>query len=120
LPEAEALAYLVTGRALSQVSKAEGDMVASAALSYGAGQVSWIADKLGVDEFEIKEGKTLQDTLATVGQYLTPDFYVGAKVGLFNKQAVLVLKRKLTKTLNVETQTGTSQRIKLNYEFDKD
>ncbi|WP_340122079.1 translocation/assembly module TamB domain-containing protein [Methylobacter svalbardensis] len=120
LPEAEALAYLVTGRALNQVSKAEGNMVASAALSYGAGQVSWIADKLGVDEFEIKEGKTLQDTLATVGQYLTPDFYVGAKVGLFNKQAVLVLKRKLTKTLNVETQTGTSQRIKLNYEFDKD
>ncbi|MDI1292742.1 MAG: translocation/assembly module TamB domain-containing protein [Methylobacter sp.] len=120
LPEAEALAYLVTGRALNQVSKAEGNMVASAALSYGAGQVSWIADKLGVDEFEIKEGKTLQDTLATVGQYLTPDFYVGAKVGLFNKQAVLVLKHKLTKTLNVETQTGTSQRIKLNYEFDKD
>ncbi|MDO9169119.1 MAG: translocation/assembly module TamB domain-containing protein [Methylobacter sp.] len=120
LPEAEALAYLVTGRALNQVSKAEGNMVASAALSYGAGQVSWIADKLGVDEFEIKEGQTLQDTLAAVGQYLTPDFYVGAKVGLFNKQAVLVLKHKLTKTLNVETQTGTSQRIKLNYEFDKD
>ncbi|MDO9424365.1 MAG: translocation/assembly module TamB domain-containing protein [Methylobacter sp.] len=120
LPEAEALAYLVTGRALNQVSKSEGNMVASAALSYGSGQVSWIADKLGVDEFEIKEGKTLQDTLATVGQYLTPDFYVGAKVGLFNKQAVLVLKRKLTKSLNVETQTGTSQRIKLNYEFDKD
>ncbi len=120
LPEAEALAYLVTGRALNQVNSSEGNMLASAALSYGSGQVSWIADKLGVDKFEIKEGKTLQDTLATVGQYLTPDFYVGAKVGLFNKQAVLVLKRKLTKTLNVETQTGTSQRIKLNYEFDTD
>lgn len=120
LPEAEALAYLVTGGALNQVSKAESNMVASAALSYGAGQVSWVANKLGVDEFEIKEGKTLQDTLATVGKYLTPDFYAGAKVGLFNKQAVLVLKHKLTKTLNVETQTGTSQRIKLNYEFDSE
>ncbi|MGR9013484.1 MAG: translocation/assembly module TamB domain-containing protein, partial [Gammaproteobacteria bacterium] len=120
LPEAEALAYLVTGGALNQVSKAESNMVAGAALSYGAGQVSWIADKLGVEEFEIKEGKTLQDTLASVGKYLTPDFYAGAKVGLFNKQAVLVLKRKLTQTLNVETQTGTSQRIKLNYEFDSE
>jgi autotransporter translocation and assembly factor TamB len=120
LPEAEALAYLVTGGPLNQVSKSEGDTVATAALSYGAGRLSWVADKLGVDEFAIKEGKTLQDTLATVGQYLTPDFYVGAKVGLFNKQAVLVLKHKLTKTINVETQTGTSQRIKLNYEFDTD
>lgn len=120
LPEAEALAYLITGGPLNQVSKAEGNLVASAALSYGAGQVSWIADKLGIDELEVKEGKTLQDTLVGMGQYLTPDFYLGAKVGLFNKQAVLVLKRKLTSTLNVETQTGTSQRIKLNYEFDTD
>jgi translocation and assembly module TamB len=75
---------------------------------------------LGVDEIGVQEGKTLQDTMATVGQYLTPDFYVGTNVGLFNKQAVLVLKRKLTNTFNVETQTGTSQRIKPNYEFDTD
>jgi len=120
LPEEEVLAYLITGGPLSQVSKSEGSRVAAAALSYGSGKLSWLSDKLGVDEFEVQEGKTLQDTLATVGQYLTPDFYVGTKVGLFNKQAVLVLKRKLTKTFNVETQTGTSQRIKLNYEFDTD
>ncbi len=118
LPEEEVLAYLVTGGPLNQVSQAEGNMVASAALSYGAGQASWLADKLGVSEFEVEQGKTLQDTMATVGQYLTPNFYVGTKVGLFNKQVVLVLKRKLSKSLNVETQTGTSQRIKLNYETD--
>ncbi|MFU8788125.1 MAG: translocation/assembly module TamB domain-containing protein [Methylobacter sp.] len=120
LPEAEVLAYLVTGGPLNQVSKSEGNRLAGAAISYGAGQVSWLTDKLGVDEFAVEEGASLQDTLATVGQYLTPDFYVGAKVGLFNRQAVLVLKHKLTNTLNVETQTGTSQRIKLNYEIDKD
>jgi len=119
LPESEVLAYLVTGKPLNQVSKSEGNALAGAALSYGSGQISWIAEKLGVDVFEVKEGKTLQDTLVSVGQYLTPDFYVGTKVGLFNKQAVLVLKHKLTNTFNVETQTGTSQRIKLNYEIDK-
>jgi translocation and assembly module TamB len=120
LPETEALAYLITGRPLSQVSQSEGNMVASAALSYGAGRVSWLADKLGIDQFEVEEGKTLQDTLLAVGQQLTPDFYVGAKVGLFNKQALLIIKRKLTKSFNVETQTGESQRIKLNYELDTD
>ncbi|MFI3156262.1 MAG: translocation/assembly module TamB domain-containing protein [Methylococcaceae bacterium] len=118
LPEEEVLAYLVTGGPLNQVSQAEGDRLASAALSYGSSQASWLADKLGVSEFEVEQGKTLQDTMATVGQYLTPNFYVGTKVGLFNKQVVLVLKRKLSKNLNVETQTGTSQRIKLNYETD--
>jgi translocation and assembly module TamB len=118
LPEADALAYLITGGSLSQVSKSQGDRVASAALSYGAGQVSWVAGKLGIDELALEEGETLQDTLVTVGQYLTPDFYVGTKVGLFNKQAVLVLKHKLTDKINLETQTGTSKRVKLNYEFD--
>jgi translocation and assembly module TamB len=33
---------------------------------------------------------------------------------------LLIVKRKLTKSLNVETQTGESQRIKLNYELDTD
>ncbi|HEY8157323.1 MAG TPA: translocation/assembly module TamB domain-containing protein [Methylobacter sp.] len=118
LSEEEALAYLITGGPLNQVSQTEGNMVASAALSYGASKASWIANKLGIGEFEVEQGKTLQDTMASVGQYLTPNLYVGTKVGLFNQQVVLVLKRKLTKTLNVETQTGTSQRIKFNYEKD--
>ena len=120
LPESEALAYLITGTPLSQVSKSEGNMLASAALSYGGKQASWIADKLGISEFQVQEGQTLQDTLVAAGQYLTPDFYVGAKVGLFNKQAVMVLKHKITNTINVETQAGTSQRVILNYEFDTD
>lgn len=117
LPETEALAYLIAGKPLNQTSKAEGSMIAGAALSYGAGQASWLTKKLGIDEFEVQEGKTLQSTLLAVGEYLTPDFYVGAKVGLFNKQVALVLKHKITDSLNVETQTGESQRIKLNYEI---
>jgi len=120
LPESDALAYLITGQPLNQVSQSEGNMVAAAALSYGSGQLSWVADKLGVDVLEVEEGETLQDTLLSVGQYLTPDFYVGAKVGLFNKQPVLVLKHNLTEKITVESQTGKSQRIKLNYEIDRD
>ena len=120
LPEAEALAYLITGRPLNQVSKQEGNMLASAALSYGGGRAAWITEKLGIDEFEVQEGETLQDTLVAVGQYLSPDFYVGAKVGLFNKQASMVLKHKITNAINVETQAGTSQRVKINYEIDRD
>jgi translocation and assembly module TamB len=119
LPESEALAYLITGGPLNQVSQSEGNMLAAAAISYGGGKASWITDKLGIDEFEVQEGKTLQDTLVAVGQYLTPDFYVGAKVGLFNKQAGMVLKHKITDTINVETQAGTSQRVKINYEIDR-
>lgn len=120
LPETDVLAYLVTGGPLDQVGQSEGELVAGAALAYGSSQVSWIANKLGFSEFEIKEGKTLEDTLVQAGRYLSPGFYVGARVGLFNNQAALVMKRKLTENLNLETQAGTSQRVKINYEFDTD
>jgi translocation and assembly module TamB len=120
LPETEALAYLITGKPINQTTKAEGNKIAGAALSYGAGQTAWLTEKLGIDEFEVQEGETLKSTLLAVGQYLTPDFYVGAKVGLFSKQTSLVLKHKLTDSINVETQSGGSQRIKLNYEINTD
>jgi translocation and assembly module TamB len=61
------------------VSKSEGDMLAGAALSYGGGQVAWITDKPGIDKFEVQEGGKLLDILVSVGQYLTPDFYVVPK-----------------------------------------
>jgi len=48
------------------------------ALSYGGGKAAWITDKLGIDEFEFNRGKTAGYT-GFCGQYLTPDFYVGAK-----------------------------------------
>ena len=93
-------------------------MIGSAALSYGIGQLSWLAEKLGIDEFEVKEDETLQDTLVLVGKYLTPDFYVGTSVGVFNRSPDLVLKHRLTDELSVETYSGESQRIELKYEFD--
>jgi autotransporter translocation and assembly factor TamB len=120
LPETDVLAYLVTGGPLDQVGQSEGEMVAGAALAYGSSRVGWIANKLGFSEFEIKQGKTLEDTLVQAGRYLAPGFYVGAKVGLFNNQAALVMKRRLTENLNLETQAGTAQRVKINYEFDTD
>jgi translocation and assembly module TamB len=89
-------------------------------MAYAGGLASWITDKLGIDEFDVQEGETLQDTLVAMGEYLTPDLYFGTKVGLFNKQAVMVLKHNITDAINLETQTGTSHRIKLNYEIDKD
>ena len=117
LPESDALAYLVTGRPLSQLTKSDGNMLASAALSYGAGKIAWIAEKFGIDEMELQEGESMKDSLMAVGQYLTPNFYVGAKVGLFNKQTILTLKYKITEGLNISTQVGDSQRAYINYEF---
>ncbi|MDD5631241.1 MAG: translocation/assembly module TamB domain-containing protein [Methylococcales bacterium] len=45
--EAEAFAYLITGWPINQMNTAEGNLLASVALSYGGGQVSWPTEKPG-------------------------------------------------------------------------
>ncbi|MDD5268457.1 MAG: translocation/assembly module TamB domain-containing protein [Methylococcales bacterium] len=40
VPEAEAFAYLITGWPINQMNTAEGNLLASVALSYGGGQIS--------------------------------------------------------------------------------
>jgi len=116
-PESDALAYLITGNALNQLTKAEGNMLASAALSYGAGHLSWLTEKFGIDELELQEGETMKESVLALGQYLTPDLYVGAKVGLFNKQTAMVVKYKISEDFSVTSQAGESQRVHFNYEF---
>ncbi len=79
--------------------------------------MAWLSEKFGIDEMELEQGETLKDSLLAIGQYLTPDFYVGAKVGLFNKQTSIVTKYKIMDSLTIGTQYGDSQRVNLNYEF---
>jgi translocation and assembly module TamB len=79
--------------------------------------MSWLTEKFGIDEMEVEQGETLQDSLLAIGQYLTPDFYVGARVGLFNRQTSIVTKYKVTDAISIGTQSGDSQRVNVNYEF---
>ncbi|BBL56442.1 translocation/assembly module TamB domain-containing protein [Methylomonas koyamae] len=102
------IAYSITGSSQSRASKSVGNMITGSALTYVAGRLSWLTESLGVDEFDVQQSQNLSDTLVTAGHYLTSIFYVGTKLGLFNTQAILVLKHKLADSINVETQSGAS------------
>lgn len=88
-------------------------MLAGAAISYAGGHAAWITDMLGIDQFDVQEGETLQDTLVSMGEYLTPDFYLGTKVGLFNKKAVMVLKHNRYHKPGSPNRHFTSNKIEL-------
>jgi len=85
LPEAEALAYLITGRPLNQVSSRKAVCLPVQRFLTVGGQVAWITDKPGIDKFEVQERENCWIYWFLWANTLTPDFYVGAKVGLFNK-----------------------------------
>ncbi len=120
LTESEALAYLVTGNSLKNMGKGGSGTVASAAFNYGAGQLSWLSDQLGIDEFEFKQGETIQDSAVQLGHYLNPDLYVGLTMGLFSNKYAANLRYRLSKHFSINTRAGETQRIDLKYHIEID
>lgn len=125
LPEAEALAYLLTGRGLDQAGKGEGLDIASAAVSYGIAQgeplLQGMADRLGLDDLQVQGGENgLEGSSLLLGKYLRPDLYVGYTQGLFDDTAALLMRLQLTERVEVESRTGTSQSVDLFYRLEHD
>jgi translocation and assembly module TamB len=111
--QSDALAYILTGKPLSEVgaSDGEGDMLQSAARSLGTAAGGLLAKnigkRLGVDEVGIKESEALNGGAAlTVGQYLSPRLYLSYGVGIFEPGEVITLRYKLSKDVHIEALNG--------------
>lgn len=126
--EANALAYLVTGRPLDQVGTGEegdSDMLQTAAESLGSAAGGLLAKKigsrLGVDEVSVKESESLGGSAAfTVGQYLSPRLFLSYGVGLFEPGEVITLRYKLSKNLALQAERGPEDtRAGLRYRIEK-
>jgi translocation and assembly module TamB len=124
--QANALAYLVTGKPLEEVGSgnAEGDALQSAARSLGTAAGGLLARKiggrLGVDEVGIKDSDTLGGSALTVGQYLSPRLYLSYGVGLFQPGEVVTLRYKLKESLAVQIERGPDDtRTGIEYRIEK-
>ncbi len=111
--QSDALAYLVTGKPLSDVGQGEGegDMLQSAARSLGAAAggllAKGIGKRLGVDELGVKDDEAIGGAALTIGQYLSPRLYLSYGVGLFEPGEVITLRYKLSRSLGLEVLNGT-------------
>lgn len=120
LSESEALSYLVTGDSLKGASKSDGSAVANAAFNYGAGQLYWLGDQLGIDEFEFKQSKKIKNSAVRLGHYLNPDLYIGITMGLFSNKYAASIKYRLSDNFSINTRAGESQSIDLKYHIKTD
>jgi translocation and assembly module TamB len=59
-------------------------------------------------------------SLSLVGQYLSPQLYVGLGRALFSDDILYVMKYSFTKQWEVETKAGTQSSIDLFFKIDFD
>lgn len=124
--QANALAWLVTGKPLDAISQgdAEGDTLQSAARSLGTAAGGLLARsvgrRLGVDELGIAEDDALGGAALTIGQYLSPRVFVSYGVGLFKPGEVVKLIYRISDSLSLEAQSATdSSRVGVQYRIER-
>jgi translocation and assembly module TamB len=125
MDQSDALAYLVTGKPLSQVNSGEGSMVNSAAQALGSATGNLLAksigSKLGIQDIGVSSSDALNGSSAfTVGKYLSPRLYLSYGIGLFEPGQVITLRYRLSRRWNFEAQNATDfNRASINYRIEK-
>ncbi len=126
LPEAEALAYLVTGRNLNSANKKAGNEITSAALALGLSKtlpaLNEMGDRLGLDELNVDAGDgNYEEASLAVGKYLNPDLYIGYVHGLFDASGAIKLNYRFTERIELESLSGDdSESVDIYYKYEHD
>ncbi len=120
MDDANVLAYLIRGKPLSDAGDVDKDAVLAAAVSMGLGPVTnRIAKQLGID-LTVDTGNNVGETTLGIGRRLNPKLYVEYVVGLFDRTGVFKLTYKLTRHLELVTETGEQQAVDIKYRIESD
>ena len=120
MEQAEQLSYLILGRPLRSASQAEGSQLSQAAMAMGGNLLAKnLGARLGFDEMEVADNRALGGAALTVGTYLSPRLHVSYGIALFGNGQVITFKYLLNRLWNIQIDSGTEDRIKLNYRLER-
>ncbi len=119
LSDADALAYLITGRPIEQTGNREGGELLSAALALGVSKnlATEIRSTLGLDELTVTG--TGEDGQVLAGKRLGNRLYLQYAFGIFDNIGNVLLRYTLTDRLTFESESGEEQSLDLFYSVKK-
>ena len=123
MSETQALAYLMVGRPLTQLTSGDGAMVEAAtrALGSAAGNAlaAAIGARLGISNLRIEEHEDIGSSL-TIGQYLSPRLYLSYSAGLFEAGHAATLRFRLTNHISIKAKQGPrSQKAGISWRIER-
>ena len=123
LPDNDIIAVLITGKPFSQVGEQDSSAllgaVASLGLDRSQGLTNQIRDQLGLDTLAVENTSDINNSMLTIGKYLSPSLFVRYGVGLFDQQSTVALDYKLTETITLQAESGDSQSLDLTYRIER-
>jgi translocation and assembly module TamB len=131
IPERDALAYVVFGQSMDEVTAAgtgggsgSGDLAKGVAANMLAGQLaSTLGKNLGFDVVEIDASSSLAGATITLGKYLTTDLFMSYQRGIGNPSeddvtpAIVTLEYELTRHMALQLLEGDPKASGFDFVF---
>jgi translocation and assembly module TamB len=122
-PDSQAMAMLLTGKALSDSSQADAysliGAISSLGMDNGEGMTSDIAHFFHIDEITVKADKGLDQSALWMGKYVTPKLFIRYIVGLFDQTFSLGARYQLNDKLRIEAESGKNQSVDVIYKIER-
>ena len=123
MSEADALSYLVLGRALQDATAADGSALSNTAFSMGLKQAALITNQIGqtvgLDELAVS-GNNQNTTELVAGKQINSKMYVRYAYGVFTRLGHLLLRYRLSESFTIEVGAGETQSMDILYTIKKE
>jgi translocation and assembly module TamB len=123
LPDSDIIAIMVTGKPFSEMGQQDSNAVVGAianlGLSRSQGLTNQVREQLGLDTLAITNTGNINNSILTIGKYLTPDLFIRYGIGLFDHQAKLSLDYTLTERITLQAETGEYQSVDVFYRVER-
>ncbi|MEM8984713.1 MAG: translocation/assembly module TamB domain-containing protein, partial [Pseudomonadota bacterium] len=123
LPQAETLAWLITGRGVSATDTAQESALSDAAIALGLTRLGSVTgqlrDQLGLDTLSVASDGG-DDGQLMAGKWIGERLYLQYAVGIFDKLGSVMVRYQVNKRLRFESRTGTEQSLDLVYSVGRD
>lgn len=123
LSSTETISLLVTGRPLSTASAADGQLLLNAVASLGLNQSSGLTQRLqntlGLDVATISTDESLEESVVTVGKYLSPRLFVSYARDLLTPNASINLDYILSDDITINAKSGAVQSMDIFYRIER-
>ncbi len=123
LSENDILSVLITGRPFSSISAGDsGPLLGSIAklgLNRSQGLTNQVRDKLGLDALAVETRSNINNSVLTIGKYLTPEIFIRYGVGLFDNQPKLSVDYSISDRIKLQAESGEFQSVDITYSVEQ-
>ncbi|HEX7030741.1 MAG TPA: translocation/assembly module TamB domain-containing protein [Gammaproteobacteria bacterium] len=122
MSQTEALAWLLFGRSVEQVTGEEEGQISEAAIALGLGGqrlLGSVGRKLGVEEIRVEDVSDRERASLVLGKYLSPDLYVSYGIGLFEAVNSFRIRYRISSKWTLEATSGLKSSADFLYTIER-